>query len=110
MLVEFQNFSKDVMIQNKAKLKLSKTTVTDKNFSAAMGCNKIFGQANFKSNGTVTFSKMGSTEMFCDRNMDLETEFGKILPTITAYKVEGHRLTLSNKNGALLKFVAADWD
>ena len=48
--------------------------------------------------------------MFCNENMNLETEFVKILPAITMYKVEGHRLTLSNKNGVILKFVAADWD
>ena len=110
MLVEFQDFSKDLMIKNKAKLDLSKTTNSDKQFTANMGCNGMFGQATFKANGTVAFSKMGSTMMFCSENMNLETEFVKILPAITMYKVEGHRLTLSNKNGVTLKFVAADWD
>ena len=110
MLVEFQDFSKDLMIKNKAKLDLSKTTNSDKRFSANMGCNGMFGQATFKANGTVAFSKMGSTMMFCSENMNLETEFVKILPAITMYKVEGHRLTLSNKYGVILKFVAADWD
>lgn len=110
MLVEFQDFSKDLMIKNKAKLDLSKTTNSDKRFTANMGCNGMFGQAIFKANGTVTFSQMGSTKIFCNENMNLETEFVKILPAITMYKVEGHRLTLNNKNGAILKFVAADWD
>jgi heat shock protein HslJ len=110
MLVEFQDFSKDLMIKNKAKLDLSKTTNSDKRFTANMGCNGMFGQATFKANGAVAFSQMGSTKMFCNENMNLETEFGKILPAITMYKVEGHRLTLSNKSGALLKFVALDWD
>lgn len=110
MLVEFQDFSKDLMIKNKAKLDLSKTTNSDKQFTANMGCNGMFGQAKLKPKGEISFSQMGSTEMFCAENMNLETEFIKVLPTITTYKVEGHRLTLSNKNGAILKFVAADWD
>ena len=110
MLVEFQDFSKDLMVKNKAKLDLSKTTNSDKQFTANMGCNGMFGQAKLKPKGEISFSQIGSTEMFCNENMNLETEFIKVLPTITTYKVEGHRLTLSNKNGAILKFVAADWD
>lgn len=110
MLVEFHDFSKDLMVKNKAKLDLSKTTNSNKNFTANMGCNGIFGQAKLKPKGEISFSQMGSTEMFCAENMNLETEFIKILPTITTYKIEGHRLTLSNKNGDILKFVAADWD
>lgn len=110
MLVEFHDFSKDLMVKNKAKLDLSKTTNSNKNFTANMGCNGIFGQAKLKPKGEISFSQMGSTEMFCAENMNLETEFIKILPTITTYKIEGHHLTLSNKNGDILKFVAADWD
>jgi len=110
MLVEFQDFSKDLMVKNKAKLDLSKTTNSDKQFTANMGCNEMFGQAKLKPKGEISFSQMGSTEMFCAENMNLETEFIKILPTITTYKIEGHHLTLSNKNGDILKFVAADWD
>lgn len=110
MLVEFQNFNKDLMIKNKAKLDLSKTTNSAPRFTATMGCNGIFGQATFKANGKVIFSQIGSTEMFCAKNMNLETDFVKVLPKITTYKVEGHRLTLSNKDGTRLKFVASDWD
>lgn len=110
MLVEFQNFNKDLMIKNNAKLDLSKTTNSAPRFTATMGCNGIFGQATFKANGKVVFSAIGSTEMFCAENMNLETEFVKVLPTITTYKVEGHRLTLSKKDGTRLKFVASDWD
>lgn len=110
MLVEFRDFGKDLMIKNKAKLDLSKITDSNKRFNANMGCNGMFGQAIFKTNGKVTFSQIGSTEMYCTDNMNLESEFAKVLPTITTYKIEGHRLTLSNQDGALLKFVAADWD
>ena len=48
--------------------------------------------------------------MYCDGNMKLEENFGKLLPTITKYKVKGNFLTLRNKNGQTMKFVAEDWD
>lgn len=110
MLVEFQGFTKDLMIKNKAKLDLSKTVNSNKNFTANMGCNGMFGQVDFKGNGKVTFSKMGSTEMFCAQNMELETAFVQILPTVTSYQITGHYLKLTNQKGDLMKFIAADWD
>lgn len=108
MLVEFQDFTKDSMVSNKAHLNLSNETEPGK-FSANMGCNNMFGSATFNANGTVEFSAIGSTMMFCDKAMDLESAFGKVLPTMTNYKIEGHFLTLSNATEKM-KFVAADWD
>jgi heat shock protein HslJ len=109
MLVEFQDFTKDEMMSHKAHLNL-----TDQNeprrFSAHMGCNNMFGSATFSANATVKFSQIGSTMMFCDKAMELESTFGKVLPTMTNYKIEGHHLTLSNASGNKMKFVAADWD
>lgn len=110
MLIEFQGFTKDLMIKNRAKLDLSQTTDTNKKFTANMGCNNFFGQIIFKRNGKVTFSQMGSTEMFCEQNMDLETVFMQILPTVTSYQITGHHLTLTTQKGEILKFIAADWD
>lgn len=109
MLVEFQDFSKDVMTSNKARLDLSNKEKTNQ-FSANMGCNNMFGNVSFNVDGTVKFSEIGSTMMFCDRAMELEQAFGKELPTMTNYKVEGHYLTLSNSSGKVMKFVASDWD
>ncbi|MGA9212305.1 META domain-containing protein [Kaistella sp.] len=109
MLVEFQNFNKEVMMSNKAHLNLANEKEPGK-FSANMGCNNMFGTATFNANGTVKFSAIGSTMMFCDKVMDLESAFSKELPTMTNYKVDGHYLTLSNAKGEKMKFVAADWD
>ena len=109
MLVEFQDFSKELMMSSKAQLNLSQEIPTGK-FSANMGCNNIFGQVTFSSIGMVKFSEIASTEMYCDKSMDLEAAFSKELPTMTNYKVEGHYLTLSNASGKKMKFVAADWD
>ncbi|MBV2223540.1 META domain-containing protein [Cloacibacterium normanense] len=107
MLVEFQGFTKEELIQKKAYLDL---THFEKGGGAKMGCNSIFFSVKLKNNHRIHFSGVGSTMMYCDGNMKLEENFGKLLPTITKYQVKGHFLTLKNKNGQAMKFVAEDWD
>jgi heat shock protein HslJ len=107
MLVEFQGFTKEELIQKKAYLDL---THLDKGGGAKLGCNSIFFSVKLKNNHKIHFSGVGSTMMYCDGNMKLEENFGKLLPTITKYQVKGHFLTLKNKNGQTMKFVAEDWD
>jgi heat shock protein HslJ len=107
MLIEFQGFTKEELIQKKAYLDL---THLDKGGGAKMGCNSIFFSVKLKNNHRIHFSGVGSTMMYCDGNMKLEENFGKLLPTITKYQVKGHFLTLKNKNGQTMKFVAEDWD
>ena len=107
MLIEFQGFTKEELIQKKAYLDL---THLEKGGGAKMGCNSIFFSVKLKNNHRIHFSGVGSTMMYCDGNMKLEENFGKLLPTITKYQVKGHFLTLKNKNGQTMKFVAEDWD
>lgn len=107
MLVEFQGFTKEELIQKKAYLDL---TYLEKGGGAKMGCNSIFFSVKLKNNHRIHFSGIGSTMMYCDGNMKLEENFGKLLLTITKYQVKGHFLTLKNKNGQTMKFVAEDWD
>lgn len=107
MLFEFQGFTKEELIQKKAYLDL---THLEKGGGAKMGCNSIFFSVKLKNNHRINFSGVGSTMMYCDGNMKLEENFGKLLPTITKYQVKGHFLTLKNKNGQTMKFVAEDWD
>ena len=107
MLVEFQGFTKEELMQKKAYLDL---THLDKGGGAKMGCNSIFFSVKLKNNHRINFSGVGSTMMYCDGNVKLEENFGKLLPTITKYQVKGHFLTLKNKNGQTMKFVAEDWD
>ena len=107
MLVDFQGFTKEELIQKKAYLDL---THLEKGGGAKMGCNSIFFSVKLKNNHKIHFSGVGSTMMYCDGNMKLEENFGKLLPTITKYQVKGHFLTLKNKNGQTMKFVAEDWD
>jgi heat shock protein HslJ len=110
MLVEFQGFSKELMMSNKANLNLTKVQETARQFSANMGCNNMFGKATFTKNGKVKFSAVASTMMYCDKNMELESAFGRELPKITDYKIEGHYLTLTDLEGTKMKFLASDWD
>ena len=107
MLVEFQGFTKEELMQKKAYLDL---THLEKGGGAKMGCNSIFFSVKLKNNHRINFSGVGSTMMYCDGNVKLEENFGKLLPTITKYQVKGHFLTLKNKNGQTMKFVAEDWD
>ena len=110
MLVSFGSFSKDQLIKNKAGINLTAKTENGKiQGGAFMGCNKMFFTSEFKNNGKVKISGVGSTLMACE-NMDLETSFAKSFETMTKYSVEGHFLTLSDDKGHSMKFVASDWD
>ena len=110
MLVEFQNFSRDLMVKNNAQMDLSQTKSPKNLWKAKMGCNQMFFEADFKANGTVKFSDVGSTMMYCENSMKLEDAFVKALPLMTKYKIDGHHLTLTDAKGNQMKFVAADWD
>ncbi|UOU99236.1 META domain-containing protein [Chryseobacterium daecheongense] len=57
----------------------------------------------------MKISGVGSTMMAC-QNMVLETAFAKNFDKMTTFSVEGHFLTLSDEEGKVMKFVAADWD
>lgn len=110
MLVSFDQFTKQELIENKAGINLTgEKTENQVKGSAAMGCNKIFFTTEFKNNGKLKISNLGSTEMAC-QNMSLENAFIKKFGNMTHYTIEGHRLTLSDKNGNEMKFIAADWD
>lgn len=110
MLVSFDQFSKQELIENKAGINLTGEKInTEVKGSATMGCNKIFFTTEFKNNGKLKISNLGNTEMAC-QNMSLENAFVKKFVNMIYYKIEGHRLTLFDKNGNEMKFIAADWD
>lgn len=106
MLVEFQDFTKENLIKNKAFIDLTKK----ENGGAKMGCNNMFFSYKMKNSHQIEFSQVGSTMMYCDGNMKLEENFGKILPTMNHYEIKGHFLILKNDKGEKMKFVAEDWD
>lgn len=77
----------------------------DNRFSAFMGCNNIAGSFEIKGNNTIAFSQGLSTMMACE-NMQTETAFNQILPTVTSYKLSGNTLQLFVKEKLVLNFVA----
>lgn len=109
-LIELEGFTKETMIANNAGIDLSANKEAPNRYNANMGCNNMFFQAAFSPGGNVKFSQMGSTMMYCDRGMDLESAFSAALPKMNRYNIEGHYLTLSAPDGTRMKFVAADWD
>lgn len=110
MLVSFGNFTKNELVENKAGINLTANKENGKiRGSAFMGCNNMFFGSEFKNNGKVKISGVGSTMKAC-QNMNLETRFSKSFQNMTKYSVEGHFLTLSDDHGNSIKFVAADWD
>lgn len=110
MLVSLDGFSKDELIKSKAEINLTAKSENGKiQGSAYMGCNRMFFTSEFKNNGKMKVSGLGSTMMAC-QNMNLETSFQKKFEKVTTYSVEGHFLTVSDDNGNTMKFIAADWD
>lgn len=110
MLISFDQFSKEELIKNRAEINLTGAIEKGKiRGGAHMGCNSMFFTSEFKSDGKVKISGVGSTLKAC-QNMELETAFGQKFDKMTNYTIEGHFLTLSDNNGNAMKFVAADWD
>ncbi|WP_223557989.1 META domain-containing protein [Chryseobacterium lathyri] len=110
MLISFDQFSKEELVRNKAEINL--TGIMEKGKikgGANMGCNSMFFTAEFKTNGKVKISGVGSTLKAC-QNMELENAFIQKFDKMTNYSIEGHFLTLSDDNGNSMKFLAADWD
>ena len=105
MLTQFENFEKQFLINAKAQLDL---TASD-NALANMGCNGISFKYNLKSNSQIIFTEGIRTEMACG-DMKLEDDFLEILPKISYFIIEGHKLVLTSKDGEKMIFVAQDWD
>ncbi len=108
MLVEYRDFTKDELTKLEANMDLTKNSDAPNRYTAKMGCNGMFFTAEFNQ-GKAKFSGVGSTMMYCEGRMKLEEWFGKDLPKMNQYKIEGHFLTLTD-GAASMKFVAADWD
>ncbi|ASK31343.1 heat-shock protein [Chryseobacterium sp. T16E-39] len=110
MLISFGNFSKDQMVKSRAGINLTAKMEGGKiRGGAFMGCNRMFFTGEFKNNGKMKISGVGSTMMAC-QDMKLERAFVNSFERITQYSVEGHFLTLSDNKGVVMKFVASDWD
>ena len=105
MLVEFQNFSKEDLIKNKAQMNLKDFKIP----SANMGCNSISFNCVVKKDNLKFIAGM-RTEMFCENKMQLEDAFCLALQGDYSYKIAGQKLFLSNSKNEKMTFVAQDWD
>jgi heat shock protein HslJ len=106
MLIELEDFAKNELMRNNANLDL-----TNKNhYIAHLGCNEIKMKVEIKNSTRISFSEISRPQKFCENSMKLEESFLSIAPKINQYKVKGHFLSLTTKQGEKIKFVAADWD
>ncbi len=110
MLVAYSSYSKQELISGGAKIDLTAPVLNGEiRGGAFMGCNKMFFRSEFKKNGTLKISGLGSTLMACP-DMKLEDDFAKGFKNMTRYEINGHFLILHDKQGSTMKFIASDWD
>lgn len=108
MLVEYKDFTKDELTKLEAYMDLTKNAEAPNQYGVKMGCNGMSFTAEFGKE-KVKFSNAISTMMYCEGRMKLEEQFGKDLPKMNQYKIDGHFLTLTD-GVTSMKLVAADWD
>lgn len=71
----------------------------DGSIGGAAGCNSYFGTAKFKSDGSLAVSEVGSTEMYCEQGMEVETAYLAALIEAEAWSLEGDTLTITAAGG-----------
>jgi len=72
--------------------------------SGFAGCNSFTG--SFIKQGTTISAKLGSTRMYCEGKMDMETEILRILNLPAKYELNGNHLYLKEKGKVVAKFLA----
>jgi heat shock protein HslJ len=71
--------------------------------SGNASCNRMFGGVRI-GRGTMRFSGIGTTRMFCEGLMDAERDFLEAMQSVTRFRQRGDSLTLYAGNRAVLKF------
>lgn len=67
--------------------------------SGSSGCNTYFGELELKSDGTIVPGVFGSTEMACDKDMDIEAAYLAALSRVDSYDNSEYEFTLIADNG-----------
>lgn len=109
MLVEMKDFSKEVLVKNKAQMSVKESSGKAFEAFATVGCNQLRYELISTEKGKFKVVEKLRTERACDA-MDLEVAFSKQFYGIMSYTVEGHFLTIRNQKGETMKFIASDWD
>jgi len=82
--------------------------INDKEIFGNDGCNSIFGSIETLQKSSITFGKMGGTEMACP-NMTISTSYTKALQQVRSYKLKGLNLLFYNaKDEEILRFLKVD--
>jgi heat shock protein HslJ len=77
---------------------------SDKKLSGFSGCNTYFGTYGVNEN-RIAIGKIGSTRMYCEGMMEIETKYLSTLEKIEKYEIESIRLRLfSEDNRNVLRF------
>ncbi|NAW50472.1 META domain-containing protein [Elizabethkingia argentiflava] len=110
MLVSLKEFSKAELIHAKACIDLTSQAKAASAYVAFMGCNNLSFQLKEGKGNKISISHIGGTRKFCSDHLDLENQFISVFSRMHSYAINGHFLTLTNKEGEKMVFVAADWD
>lgn len=72
---------------------------TGKVVGGSSGCNTYFGELDLKSDGTIVPGVFGSTEMACDKGMEIEAAYLAALSRVDSYDNSEYEFTLTADNG-----------
>ncbi len=105
MLVEFQDYKREYLIQKQAFLDLTK----NQHALANLGCVTQSFTYSIKNNNSITFKEEIKINMKC-QEMNLDIDFAKSIINMSIFSINAHKLTLTSKNREKMVFVAQDWD
>lgn len=76
-------------------------------FSGHGGCNSYFGTYSLSDNNGLALGAIGSTKMYCEESIGLETEYLGLLSQMASFVLDANGLHLASPDGQLkLDFVA----
>jgi heat shock protein HslJ len=97
------NNGKQAVINVLAGTELTADFGADGSLSGSAGCNQYTGQYEINGN-QITIGPLASTKMYCEGPagvMDQESQFLAALQSAMIYRIEGNRLELRTRDGAL---------
>ncbi|HRJ29182.1 MAG TPA: META domain-containing protein [Cyclobacteriaceae bacterium] len=78
-------------------------TQKESRLSGYTGCNRFFGGFEL-ADDNLNVGQLGATKMFCENNMDLESNYLKALEQVKRYRIKGNSLQLLNGATVVLEF------
>lgn len=87
---------REIQKEQFAKVPFIRMNYIDQRVTGNGSCNNFFGTYTLFEEDGILLSRMGSTMMACP-NMVLEGEYLKALESVERFKIEGNKLSLSDK-------------